>query len=308
MESMANIHELTLNSLANLPIFGPGDGFVFSEHPFFVHGIVTGVLTTISFVLANLPYALLLWLKIPFFNRYRLQPRVASKYGLKDWLRALRFLVRNMMILGAIMPLVVKLYVSYGIKSDSESLRELSATKFISSLVVCYLLDDAIFYWTHRALHHPRLYKRFHKEHHAFTSPIAMSAAYASPLEWLVSNNLPTIVGNILFFDHAFQVYLYAAIKVFHSAEIHSGYSFPWNIDNILERMFPSAPVFFCGSRHHEGHHEDGRVNFGAVWSFWDWLCGTGAGPKSVELTRRPSGGRLKLELQDIAPAPAKCE
>ena len=32
------------------------------------------------------------------------------------------------------------------------------------------------FYWTHRILHHPSLYKTFHKPHHTFTGTIGFAA------------------------------------------------------------------------------------------------------------------------------------
>jgi hypothetical protein len=39
------------------------------------------------------------------------------------------------------------------------------------------IFNDVGFYWSHRALHHPPLYRLFHKQHHQFTATIGAAAA-----------------------------------------------------------------------------------------------------------------------------------
>ena len=55
-------------------------------------------------------------------------------------------------------------------------------------------VNDAGFYWTHRMLHHPSLYARFHKQHHEYKGTIGFAAEYATPFEAFFSNHLPMIV------------------------------------------------------------------------------------------------------------------
>jgi sterol desaturase/sphingolipid hydroxylase (fatty acid hydroxylase superfamily) len=50
------------------------------------------------------------------------------------------------------------------------------------------LVHELCFYYSHRLLHHPSIYPRVHKKHHEFTAPIALAAAYAHPIEHIVSN------------------------------------------------------------------------------------------------------------------------
>ncbi len=47
-----------------------------------------------------------------------------------------------------------------------------------------------------RLLHHPRLYKYVHKRHHEWTAPIGWVAVYAHPVEHIISNMLPPVMGE----------------------------------------------------------------------------------------------------------------
>src|SRR5690348_2579296 len=39
-------------------------------------------------------------------------------------------------------------------------------TWFFISIALIILIHDAYFYWTHRLMHHPRLFRLFHRTHH----------------------------------------------------------------------------------------------------------------------------------------------
>src|SRR4051795_10360295 len=50
-------------------------------------------------------------------------------------------------------------------------------------LLAFVLIEDTIFYWAHRALHVPWLFRRVHARHHRFRFVRAHAAEYAHPLE-----------------------------------------------------------------------------------------------------------------------------
>ncbi len=50
-------------------------------------------------------------------------------------------------------------------------------------MLALQLFLDTTFYWSHRALHHPALYKHFHKQHHEYKGTIGFAAEYASTVE-----------------------------------------------------------------------------------------------------------------------------
>ena len=74
-----------------------------------------------------------------------------------------------------------------------------SASQLICEFVVFILVEEVLFYYSHRALHHPALYRHIHKRHHEWQTPIAIVAMYCHPLEHLVSNVIPVFVGKINF-------------------------------------------------------------------------------------------------------------
>ncbi len=50
-------------------------------------------------------------------------------------------------------------------------------------MVGCQVFLEASFYWVHRALHHPALYKQIHKQHHEYKGTIGFATEYATPAE-----------------------------------------------------------------------------------------------------------------------------
>ncbi|CUG67619.1 Hypothetical protein, putative [Bodo saltans] len=124
--------------------------------------------------------------------------------------------------------------------------------------VVAFLFTDGIFYWTHRLLHTPMLYRWIHKQHHQFYVTIGLAAEYAHPIELLFGNVLPVFFASVVFRYHiaAFSSWVFIAMAgtTFH----HSGF------------FFPLAP----SDEFHDFHHSHVVCNFGSS-PMWDWLCGT---------------------------------
>ena len=47
---------------------------------------------------------------------------------------------------------------------------------FVFSILALMVLHDAWFYWTHRAIHHPKLFRRVHRLHHKSNNPTPWTA------------------------------------------------------------------------------------------------------------------------------------
>jgi sterol desaturase/sphingolipid hydroxylase (fatty acid hydroxylase superfamily) len=61
----------------------------------------------------------------------------------------------------------------------------------LRDLVIYILLEEVLFYYSHRLLHWKRIYKYVHKQHHDFKAPIGIAAEYAHPIEFVFGNLLP---------------------------------------------------------------------------------------------------------------------
>lgn len=140
---------------------------------------------------------------------------------------------------------------------------------FLLSIVLMILLHDAYFYWTHRAMHHPRLYRWIHHTHHLSTNPTPWAAYAFSPIEALIQAGIgPLIVFLIPVHPAAFALFMLWQITF--NVLGHCGYElFPqWFIRSRIANFLNSVT-------HHGQHHEKFRSNFGLYFNIWDRLMGT---------------------------------
>ncbi|GFY76462.1 fatty acid hydroxylase domain-containing protein 2 [Trichonephila inaurata madagascariensis] len=129
---------------------------------------------------------------------------------------------------------------------------------FVFHFIAQILAEEVFFYYSHRILHHPRLYKRFHKKHHEWISPVGVSAIYCHPVEHVLSNVFPTFLGSVIVGSHVVSLYVWLIFATAYGVIVHSGYHLP----------FTPTPEF------HHFHHLKFNQNFG-VAGILDWLHGT---------------------------------
>ena len=139
--------------------------------------------------------------------------------------------------------------------------------KFVGQIFLCMLIDDTLFYWSHRALHHPSIYRYIHKKHHMFKKPCAIATEYCHPVEDLVSNTLSTVLGPMILKSHSSVFFFYTCFKLLQSLDAHSGYNLPFSPFSVLDSM-DCSPA-------HDFHHSHNVGNYGGFFVFWDWICST---------------------------------
>ena len=113
--------------------------------------------------------------------------------------------------------------------------------------VISILIEDFYFYWIHRFLHWGFMYKAIHKMHHKYQAPFGIAAEYAHPVETIILG-FGTSIGPMLFADHVFSMYFYLAVRLFQTIECHTGYDFPWSLNN----LYP----LWGGADFHDHHHK----------------------------------------------------
>ena len=137
------------------------------------------------------------------------------------------------------------------------------------SLVVMLVLHDTWFYWTHRLMHHKRLFKLFHLTHHKSTNPTGW-AAYSFDIPDAILN---TLYSNILVFImslHYTVIISWAVTSLTLNVYGHLGFE-------LLPKNFTKHKVgkWFNTSVHHNMHHKFFNDNYSLYFTFWDRVMGT---------------------------------
>jgi sterol desaturase/sphingolipid hydroxylase (fatty acid hydroxylase superfamily) len=140
---------------------------------------------------------------------------------------------------------------------------------YVASIVIAILLHDTYFYWTHRAMHHAKLYKRFHLTHHRSHNPTPFTAySFAVGEAVVMYAYVPLMLLVLPLHESALAIVL--LIMIFKNAIGHCGYElFPANTTKnpILKHLTTVT--------HHDMHHEKAGGNFGFYFTWWDRWMGT---------------------------------
>ncbi|USI74178.1 sterol desaturase family protein [Sphingomonas morindae] len=154
-----------------------------------------------------------------------------------------------------------------------------------ASVLLFLLLHDSWFYWTHRLMHRPRLFRIAHAVHHASRPPTAWAAMSFHPWE-AVSGAIVIPALVFLIPIHVTALATVLTIMTVMGVTNHMGWE-------IFPRALVEGPAgrWLITASHHQRHHEHYRCNYGLYFRFWDRACGTDQGLGSFDAAR-PGGGR----------------
>jgi sterol desaturase/sphingolipid hydroxylase (fatty acid hydroxylase superfamily) len=86
------------------------------------------------------------------------------------------------------------LFVYLGVPPIYSPIQWRQLVLFIPFMILC----DTLLYWSHRTLHHPLLYTRFHKQHHEFKSNVPFASEYFTLTEEICTGFIPTLAVCLL--------------------------------------------------------------------------------------------------------------
>ncbi len=140
---------------------------------------------------------------------------------------------------------------------------------FWFSLVVMIIAHDAYFYWTHRLMHDPRLFRRFHRRHHKSNNPSPFTA-----YSFDVGEALLMVAFSLLWpmiFPTPWPVTgLFVLHQIFRNTLLHCGYE-------LMPARKDGRPWldFMTTTTHHDLHHGQAGYNYAAWFTWWDRWMGT---------------------------------
>ena len=140
---------------------------------------------------------------------------------------------------------------------------------FWISIGCAILIHDTWFYWTHRLMHHPKLFRHFHRVHHKSHNPSPWAAYAFDPAEAVVQAAIfPLVLVLIPMHSGAFALFMVWQISF--NILGHTGFEiYPrWLMDSWLGKVL-NTPT------NHAMHHEKLKGNYGLYFNVWDRLMKT---------------------------------
>lgn len=143
------------------------------------------------------------------------------------------------------------------------------AVWFWAAFPLMLILHDAYFYFMHRLMHHPRLFRHFHLLHHRSTNPSPWAAFAFHPLEAITEAGIVVLFVFImpLCFYHLF---FFFAVMMLYNVYGHLGWE-------LYPKSFREGRTgrWLNTSLRHNRHHQFFRGNYGLYFLWWDRWCGT---------------------------------
>ena len=229
--------------------------------------IITIPILILAFIIPYAFYTFLYIKKIPFFENFKVNsekwPWEKNKKLFKKKLKKTIALITLNILIGLITTTILN------------HLTKISISKMptfqihLTNYFLCGITTSFFFYWSHRFLHLPFIYKKIHKIHHEHSNTIVFAATYAHPIELIFGNIMPKymicfILGRYL---HISTFYCYFFTSVVRTNEEHSGYEFPVS--------FTNWNPFDGDSSFHNFHHFKNVGNYGAYLIIWDRIFRT---------------------------------
>ena len=135
---------------------------------------------------------------------------------------------------------------------------------FVASIGVMALVHDSYYYWAHRFMHHPKVFRRVHKLHHEFHNPTPYASYAFHPWEAIVEVAWVLPVALLLpIHPGAFACYI--VVLTLLNVISHLGFE-----------TYPAwVARWFITSTHHNLHHTRARGHFMLYFNIWDRIMGT---------------------------------
>jgi Delta7-sterol 5-desaturase len=136
------------------------------------------------------------------------------------------------------------------------------------SFLLCLVIHDTLFYWTHRFMHWRPVFKYFHAGHHKSVSPSPWAIFAFQPMEAIVQ--FASLMLIIFVPLKPVILLAYLSYDTFINIAGHTGYEI---VPDWMSRHWLFKGLNNVG--HHDGHHTNMRYNYGAFFNVWDRWMGT---------------------------------
>jgi Delta7-sterol 5-desaturase len=140
---------------------------------------------------------------------------------------------------------------------------------YFFTIAFMIVAHDTYFYWTHRLMHHPKLFRLFHLVHHESVNTTPWTSFSFHPLEAVVEFGVMPFIA-LLMPIHSSALLIFTVWSMAFNVMGHTGYE-----------VFPKGATkhwflkWFNTPTHHNMHHAKFGCNYGLYFNVWDSIMGT---------------------------------
>lgn len=217
------------------------------------------------FPLAGAVFALFWWWRRDFFLPFRIQQKWPAVERIRHELQHSFGTLLVFVGLGIAAMSLGKL----GWNRVYFDLDRYGAAYLVLGFVLLHLWQETWFYWMHRAVHRPRLFRPVHLVHHKSVNPTPFAAYGFHPTEALLEGVYPVLFSFVLPI-HPYVILAQIQFTMMMNIYFHSGYEFfpaGWTRGAITKWINTAT--------HHNLHHAQVRGNYSLYLNFWDRIMGT---------------------------------
>ncbi len=175
--------------------------------------------------------------------------------------------------LAVAMWMMVVLFPEQARANRYEDVSEYGWAYYALTLFIVFFLHDTAFYWFHRMMHWPPLYRWIHKTHHESRDPTPFTTFHFHPIESILEAvggkiALLTVMLTMPWHPSIGPIWMMGMI-IFNSIG-HLGYE-------IYPSWWHKVPLLSnkTTAMHHYMHHQRVRGNYALYFRFWDLVCKT---------------------------------
>lgn len=159
------------------------------------------------------------------------------------------------------------------------------------SLLVSMLLHETYYYWLHRWMHKPAIFRIVHKVHHDSNITSPWTAFSFHPLEGILQAIFLPILIMVLPL-HPYVIIIQLTLMTFSSVINHLDIEI---YPEKFHRHFIGR--WLIGATHHSLHHKQFKFNFGLYFTFWDKIKKTES-PAFENLFEEKTNRNIPAETQ----------
>ncbi len=140
---------------------------------------------------------------------------------------------------------------------------------YILTFPLMFLIHDTYFYWMHRLMHLPFIFRHVHLVHHTSTNPTPWTSYSFHFLESIIEAGIIFVIAFTLPV-HKSALILFLLLQFIYNVYGHLGFElYPKNFHKTFIGKWINTSVA------HNMHHKYFTGNYGLYFLFWDRLMGT---------------------------------